>query len=255
MFFDEKLELDPEIAFHGTSNCFESTIDSGGLTPNRSMEWRGAIDRLVALFRELDWCGTSGASRAVLEPFSLNHDHGDQRGKPIYLAESSDRAVTFASKDFAGGENARALRHSFRDLRAFLDEPAIREEHLDRITRNLRARGIPQSVAFAQATKTLAAVDISKIRTELDALQHVEREVAHFEECHRYGLIYALRLAAKTMELEYHTSMGLKCFSVIDPRQIVSKRTVLPSEARRNRDDMHTIDKRMVWKERFCPPK
>jgi hypothetical protein len=250
MFFDKKLELDPEIGFHGTSSCFESCIDSEGFAPNRSSEWRDAIERLVALFRALDWCGTTGASRAVLEPFSLNHDHADPRGKPIYFAETSDRAVGYASSDFAGGENARALRYSFDDLRAFLNDPELRAEHLKRLTHGARTRGVPPPLAIEQAKKQLAAVDFAHLRNELEALHEVEREVRAYVDAHRYGVIYAVRLT-DIEALEYHNFMGVKSFSPIPPGRIVAKRIVLPSEACRDGDDSETIEKFIAWGERF----
>jgi hypothetical protein len=248
-FFDEKFELDPGIAFHGTSQCFQSLIESEGLLPDRGVELRSAIERLVRLFKHLDWSGISPGSRGALEHFTLNHDLASPRGKPIYLAESSARAATFASRDFAGGEGARGLRYSFEDLWAYLKDPTVRARHLESVIRGFRARQQPD--ALQQAEAQLANIDLTFVRAELEALADVERRVRRFHDDHAHGLIYAVRLPAAIQDFEYHGSMGLKCFGPLGPGCIVDN-VVLPADFKLSRGmDEVRFHKGGAWSERF----
>jgi hypothetical protein len=184
--------VDPGVAFHGTSSCFESLIDSKGLQPDRGIDLRDAVVRLVQLFKELDWDGRTLGSRSALENFTHNHDLSFMRGKPVYLVESSVRASTFAMRDFAGGECARGLRKSFDDLRAYIDDPSLCAKHRETLTSKLQAWGHPSPRRTAE--ERLANYFRSRITAELDARAGFERAVSEFPDKHQYGLIYALRL-------------------------------------------------------------
>jgi hypothetical protein len=248
-FFDEEFELDPGIAFHGTSHCSQSIIESEGLLPDRDVDLRPAVERVVRLFQYLGWCGITGASRAVLEPFTLNHDLQSPRGKPIYLAESSIRASRFATRDFAGGEGARGLRHSFEELRVYVEDHSLREEHLEKVTREFRVCQRPDPLRLAQ--EKLAQIDLDFVRAELEALADVERRVRRFDDEHAHGLVYAVRLPVAPQGFEYHRSMGLKCFVPLGPECILDKVVIpLDFEPPFGQDDCR-LKKFLMWCDRF----
>jgi len=131
--FCSDIEDDPWIAFHGTTSSFERAIDSQGLVPQAALISKSEIKRVVKVFDAIHWAGRSTAGLAVLKPFSLQHDLAESELKPISFGEISYRASLFATRDFAGGESARALRYSLRDLEAFLSDSQLRESNLKRL--------------------------------------------------------------------------------------------------------------------------
>src|SRR5262249_20112779 len=104
--FPDSIEDDPWILFHGTGAFFEKKIETEGLCASQHPVDRSGVQQVVSIYKRIRWAGSGGGS-AVLEPFSLNHDFKRPK-KPLFFAESSERASTFATRDFSGGEVARA---------------------------------------------------------------------------------------------------------------------------------------------------
>lgn len=217
--FPDEIALDPWVLYHGTSSVAETHIDSHGLRCSEPTFKKSDLESVVEIFDELQWAGRTGASFAVLKPFSLNHDFGHSQTKPVYLAESAYRALTFATRDFAGGEAARALRHSFGELWEFVDNETIRESHLSKLRKEaelLRQYGIEDAMP-----QTINVVDIKSRLENLESLRHLAQ---HFLKHHCHGVVYAIKLrTSDTADLQYHSAMGVKCFADISIDRIVGK--------------------------------
>jgi hypothetical protein len=130
-FGDRYLE-DPWVAYHGTSASAEAAIEANGFQWSDASYSRSEVAELVALFERLHWRGDDPRGRPVLDSFT----RGDFRrsatvnGKPVFFAESSCRAILYATADWAGGETVRALRHAFTDLARYVSDPAFRREQI-----------------------------------------------------------------------------------------------------------------------------
>lgn len=216
---------DPFVLYHGTSSQNERTIDQEGLRPKRSLFELAELKAIVLLFKSIGWRGSSGASLAVLEPFSINHDFAHPEGKPLYLAESSHRACLYASLDFAGGEIARAVRHAFRELWSYVQNPAVREKHREQVQRE-----IEYLKGFAAVLPPIPRPDLSEVRTALNRLSDVMHRAEQAQKSFKHGIVYAVKLGPEDLdELVANNSMGVKCSRPLPPRKLVAK-TYVPAE-------------------------
>lgn len=123
--FGGKFDLDPWVAFHGTSNVCESLIDSGGLSAASQSYTRKNLADLCAIYQQMHWAGEDIDGFAVLSTFSASdYDRGDGTSKTTHLAATSYRALIYAMPSRAGGEAAMAVRYAFRDLDEVLKKPS-----------------------------------------------------------------------------------------------------------------------------------
>jgi hypothetical protein len=203
--FDETLDRDPWIAFHGTTNAFEAEIDLFGLNANRCRFTRAEIADVVALFDGVGWAGEQVGGFAVLKPWSLGFDRSSSEYPRLYLAESSYRASLYATQDFSGGETARALRYAFQDLGRYAD--------------GLVGDGTADQRQW--------------VRHKLEDLSSVERTAKDLYRNHDYGVVYAVRMTADDLpHLEYSSSMGVIASIALSPNRLLAK-AAIPKDWRR----------------------
>lgn len=118
--FPHSVWRDPNVLYHGSSSIYEQAIECDGLLPGASLFSLAELKAVVGLFHTIRWSGSSLASLAVLEPFSIQHDYSERIGKPVFFAETGHRACLYASYDWAGGEVARAVRYCMRELWSYV---------------------------------------------------------------------------------------------------------------------------------------
>jgi hypothetical protein len=120
------------IAYHGTSSAAETAIESQGFVWNDTAYSRSEIEAVANVFRQLGWAGKAGGGLGVLASFSTSDFRhlGAEDRKPIFFSATSKRSLLYASRDWAGGETARAVRIAFEDLDAFLNSQDFRREML-----------------------------------------------------------------------------------------------------------------------------
>lgn len=235
--FPEEIFGDPWIAYHGTSGNRAASIETNGLAWPGEIVGKEEVAKVVQVFKNMRWCGVHTGGLPVLEPFTLLHDFGETKAKPIYLAEMSLRAFTYATKDFAGGETCRALRFCFADLQCYLNSEDIRTKHL---------RG--EGRLWDGSTDDVAAVDLKWLRNELEALISVYERCREAIEVHQAGIVYAVRFQRSDLEhLRLHNSMGIKATCRIDPVKIVAK-VVIPVGAKGPQFPSQPVRKRFMSK-------
>ena len=250
--FPIALSDDLWIAYHGTSSIFEQDIDKTGLHWNTNIGSKEDVKYIVNIFKRMSWCGNHQGGFAVLSAFSLNHDFANADAKPIFLAESSLRALTFATHDFAGGETARALRHCFEDLHQYLISPKLREQHIGALWRQAKStiaipipqslenlsdtnvrnehfralwayyleRGVPSEALGAPPQET----DLVWLQNELTHHADLEKRCATAHAGHEFGLVYAVKFSEADLALlDYHPTMGLKAHLPISAEKLVAK--------------------------------
>jgi len=210
-YIPEHVQDDPWLMFHGSSNVFEDEVLSEGLSATGAKFSRQELLGVAKIFEALSWAGEHPGGYAVLRPFSFDHDSAHERGRPIYLAESALRAANFATADFSGGEICRALHYSFADIRRYIDDEGLREEH----ARKCEAR--PGMARLSRGE--LPSVDF--VRQSLADLSEIRDKVAQIRSQYEYGVVYALRITVEDLSaFGYHPSMGIKCFRAIAPDEI-----------------------------------
>jgi len=129
--FPDKICDDLWIVYHGTSSIAEDDIDRTGFKWMPSIANRSEVENVVNIFDAMSWAGKSGGGYSVLKPFSLDHDFSLSDRKPIFFAESCYRAFLYATRDFAGGETARAMRLAITDLHEYLTSVDLRHSHME----------------------------------------------------------------------------------------------------------------------------
>jgi hypothetical protein len=239
--FPDDIVDDPWIAYHGTSSSRCDAIESKGLEWPGDVVTREQVARVVDIFRAMNWCGLHNGGLPVLEPFSLQHDFGDSSVKPVYLAEYSLRALTFAKKDFAGGETCRALRYALSDLNTYSVSDAVRAEHL-----------LGRGRRFDSPPETGSPVDCDWLRRELKDLEPVRMTCCKEYDAYSHGIVYAVRFEESDLDsLVLHNPMGIKSFRRIEPTRLIAK-VIIPEDAEESLDMPETARERYLA--RLCSP-
>ena len=218
--FPDEICDDLWIVYHGTSSISEEEIDRCGLQWRPTFAKRAEVEDIVSIFDTMSWAGKHGGGFPVLKPFSLNHDFAASDRKPIFFAESSYRALLYATRDFAGGETTRALRLAFADLQEYLSSPDLRHSHMTDLWReyhHLKRIG-------AAVGNPPSEINLSWLHSEVKKLEELETRCREAFEIHRYGIVYAIRFNESDLSLlESSTSMGIKAPTVTLPEKIIAK--------------------------------
>jgi hypothetical protein len=169
----------------------------------------------------------------VLKPFSLDHDFLDSGRGLLFFAESSLRALLYATRDFSGGEKLRALRIAFRDLDSYLAKSEVREWHEERMSKNFctltHLNTHPSEIEAARPVE----VDLDWLRNEMANLKDIRQLADGAYLRHDDGVVYALRMTSDELEgLHWHSSMGIEAATPISVFKIVSKIAVPPDYQR-----------------------
>lgn len=224
--FGDALEEHPWVLFHGTSACASSRIESQGLFYPAHCVSASDIRAVVRVFDDIRWAGNDLGGYVVLKAFCTN-DFAAADISPVFLAESSVRALRFATRDFAGGEKLRAIRRAMRDLERYLNEEDIRAEHIASLTRSFnsltRVGARPDHIESVRPR----TVDLGWLSQQVLVLQRLAAVAAQPFDTFEGGVVYALRIEPKDLhELTYDSTMGVKAWKPIPPRRIVSKISV-----------------------------
>lgn len=241
---------DDWVLYHGTSNLIEKDIETNGFHADRaSLITKEVIQKIVDCFNRLNWYGDDGGGYCVLKPFTLQHDHSYYESKPIFLGESCRRSLLYATKDFAGGEGARSVRKSIRDLRSFLENEEVRLNALMKpIKETLNEFG---DVLYADTP--LCETELGWLYEALRKLESVEHYVNNCSENHEYGIVYAIRFNEDDIvHMGSNSSMGLTYSGPLNSDKIIAK--LLVSQDANDCGfpyDKQRSTNHMIWKERI----
>ncbi|MBX3472867.1 MAG: hypothetical protein KF754_00600 [Planctomycetes bacterium] len=227
MLFPVAIERDGWVIFHGTSAGHAASIEQHGFDPKRTAVRVEDVRRVVAIYQKLRWAGRDTGGFAVLKPFSLESDfrHGDT--SPIFFAETSMRALLYASRDFAGGEKVRALRRALADLDLLMADPQFRQERVD--YHHAERQELERLGAHPASLVEVKDVDLNWLSAELSALSDVREMVEKLGTADHPGVVYALRVCSEDVaSLGYCGSMGIRTSSVIPASRIIGKVLVPP---------------------------
>jgi hypothetical protein len=233
--FPDDICLDPYVVYHGTSSIHETQIDIEGLHWTPGLVSKEHVLRLTRVFEEMTWCGVTGGGYPVLEGFA-RYDFRSGSQKPIFLAESSYRAMLYAGADWCGGETARATRLALTDLREYLNSESVRTAHREEVQREsdaLRERGA--------ASQMSASVDLAWLRRQIDEFAELSAHLDSLHRQHSHGVVYAVRFERdQTASVRAHPSMGLEVKSV-SATQLIAKVRVPAEWQYESRQDPHSI--------------
>ena len=225
LLFPDQFENDPWVMYHGTSGFNADSIERDGFGSGTAGDLRVGMERIARAFETLNWRGLDGSSYAVLKPFSLSCDFGESDVNPVYFAETSRRAVLYASRDFAGGEKLRTVRRCLEQLSQYAERTDIRQEHHEQLN--------DEYCRFAEAGNgaTVPATDVDLCWLE-DELALLKRDFAAAFEAdlqHSHGVVYAVRANESDLKHLKLSAMGIKSEATIPPERIVGK-VIIPAD-------------------------
>jgi len=128
--------------------------------------------------------------------------------------------MPYATRDFSGGECARALRYALGDLQKYLESPAVRENHNQMLRREFEHLLCNEELY----RKAVMPVDLRWLKQKMNSFETLLQHCQELYDNHTHGVVYAVKFAEKYSEtLEYHREMGIKSFCPVSLETIVAK--------------------------------
>lgn len=269
--FCDEYTQDSSVYYHGTSSHAEKEIEKEGLIWKRNTYTLEEINSVTQVFEELYWAGSHTGGFAVLASFTQSDfDLGNGNSKGISFARGSGRAMLYASKEWSGGETARALRYAFEDLERYLEDAEFRHNQMLHSWEELRAslRGVeipkdcqpefPDDIRFEHIRNLwrfystfgvragvglcngIEPVDFSAewLHNTLRKLQPLRDRVCRLTSEYGHGAVYAVRLIGQDVVNAIKRSNGeLYLKQLLPPERIIAK-AIIPAELTYNPDHL-----------------
>ena len=218
----DHIDRNPWVLYHATTATLSDEIERGGFLACDGTVHAEAIRQLLTIYHSIGWSGVSAGGYAVLAGFSFlrNHSSAD---RPVFFTAYAHRSPIYAHPDFSGGETAHAIRHAYRDLMAFLKQPALREQHLNR----KRDECISLVCSGGLPIRVITA-DLSWLKAKLEAIEPLFRRLAAMENSGNPGVIYAVEFTPEDLpHLVYQWSNGVSIYRPVLPSRIRHKVEIL----------------------------
>jgi hypothetical protein len=222
--FPDDIDLDEWTMFHGTSGTNAEAIERDGFDPACGMIVHAQIRRIADLYEKMKWGGSDGGGYPVLRHYSLNHNLQNPDRSILFFAETSMRALLYASHDFAGGEKLRALRHAFADLGLYLRDQRVRDKHRDRMEREFNELSSLNAPPHILDPVRPVVVDPEWLRREVAGMSDIRSVAEDAFQRHEHGVVYALRMSQDDVGcLHWSHTMGIETTTRISASKIVGK--------------------------------
>jgi hypothetical protein len=208
------------IAFYGTSSVNEDDIDKTGIRGSQLFT-ESEITNLVSIYRNMNWYGRHPGGFAVLASFTWNRTIG-LAVRPVYLSDYPERCLLHSTKDFAGGETARAIRLAIEDLVDYAEDEQLRQEHY-----KLQRHECEYLVSQGANPSPVIQVGLNWLHSKLVDLQPLYSKANDLRNRHRWGVVYAIRFSPDDLKgLADGRSEGIQAFCSIPPEKIAAKAKV-----------------------------
>lgn len=220
--FPENISNNPRVLYHGTSNIFEKEIEENGLTPNKSIFSLEELKEISALFDLINWRKKVFWGKNIIRNYTINKDYKNPSLKPVYLGESCNRALTFASKEFAGGENVSGVRKSFNELKDCIDDPKLLDRELEFYRKECR-----EAEENGYYPPEPIITDLDKLKNELESLEYLNERAKEYTKAYSYGVVFSIEIDPENFpDMSHSFSQGFKMYSTIRRNQILGKTRV-----------------------------
>jgi hypothetical protein len=226
--FDDDLEEDPWVIYHGTSVCNGESIEQQGFTYTANQITQVDLERVKFIFNTMRWTGSDQGGFGVLSAFSST-DFSESKTSPVFFAETSCRALLYSTREFAGGEKSRAVRRAIQDLLQYLADDRLRVAHAAELRVNHEYLVSKSAAASEIELNIPPTVDATWLSQQVESVQDLAAIALRTAEEYSGGIIYAVRINDLDLaNLSYFGPMGIKSWSSIPPSRIVSKMTIPP---------------------------
>ena len=222
--FPGEIEGDPWVMYHGTSASNAESIESNGFI------WKSRVAqeellRIASVYEAMNWCGTDSDGYNVLKSYSINYDYVEQNKSYTYFAETSRRALLYATKDFAGGEKLRSIRRAIQELKEYLENQELRNYHFEYMQNEYNQ---------LRSMNALNAEEARPVKVDLDWLSHKVSELhdlyllsVNARESHRQGVVYAVKISSADLKhFSLNPRMGIQTQQALPPINIIAIMTI-----------------------------
>jgi hypothetical protein len=208
------------LAFHGTSSVNEDEIDKTGIRGSHLFT-ASEISNLVSIYRNINWCGQRTGGFGVLASFTWSRTIG-LSVRPVYLSDYPERCLLFSTKNFAGGETARAIRLAIEYLVDYSEDEKLREKHY-----RFQRHECEDLVAQGANPSPIIEVNLNWLCSKVIDLQALYTKASDLRNRHQWGVVYAIRFSPDDLKgLADGRSEGIQAFEVIPPEKLVAKARV-----------------------------
>ncbi|WP_340111008.1 hypothetical protein [Maribellus mangrovi] len=231
--------IDHNYLFHGTSNIYESKLDTGDTKGNKEIPIE-LISNVLSLYKGIKWFGDHGGGYAVLSTFSVADQN--RKGKYLFLGETYQRSCLYATKDFAGGELNRSLYHSIRDLFTYIEDKAVREKHRKQMERDYPFTGEKYDV------------NLEYLNYELKKYLQIYSELSNLINSYKYGVIYCYKIEKEDYpKLIHRGQMGIMVHEPLPSKRLQAKLILNNPEEIYNENliSNSNFKRSLIWKSRL----
>lgn len=215
--FDDRIESNPEVLFHGTSADRCDAIERMGLCPGSSIAGKSELEALCRIFEDLNWWGSHVSGYAVVRAYSLDHDFRAGEVTPAFLTKFAFQAIHYATFAYAGGEKCRAVRVAMKDLQEFIENEQFRMEALSSRENRIdpkRSADVPR---------------IDELKSRLRSFDSLVGRCCRVRDEFVEGAVYALRIPEPDrVSFGYSGTMGYRSDTCIPAERIIAK-CIIPS--------------------------
>lgn len=195
--FDDDICETPTMMFHGTSSISEKEIEQSGFQcKTGDLVNDKTIEKVISLFKRLKWHGLHSGGYPVLTCFSeRDYKSDNSKNPPTFFAESSYRAMLYASRDYAGGEAARAMFYALDDLKQFICKKELQQSHFEALGNQREEWRDKAHPTFLQQFEP--EIELDELAAHIDSLGGLRDKLLRLREGYEYGVVYAIDVASE----------------------------------------------------------
>jgi hypothetical protein len=233
------------LLFHGTSNIAEPFIDSNSFNPESRFSQK-VCEEIIEIYREMNWDG-SPRGYGVLSSFSII-DYKNKNERFLFLADNVNRAALFATQDFAAGELVRSLFYSILDLKEYLEQEHLRNNHKAYIEFNY--------IYY----RNKYDVDLKELTVRVNNLESLFINLTELRNKYQYGVVYCYKVESdQYYKLKDRGNMGIVLTQDLDKSSLIAKIILSDSKAIEINDNRSQnklmLKKKIFWKQNLIADK
>ena len=239
-WFPPEIENDPQVVYHGTSSVFEEQIDRDGIQCGSTHLDEAAL-LCCTVIKTTEWYEDSATTS--LTAYSIPRIG---REAPFFCGLYPQKTFLYTSREFAGGETARALRRIIPRLGVVaFENPDFFEQRFE----NDRQKCINKAKTGSFTQDKVLKVNLSWLKEKVIELKKILPGLVNIYERHRYGVVYALKLESEDVPaVAYDCIGGLMIYRPIPIYKCVAK-LIVHGEHCHGSDSNQDWEQQNFWRE------
>lgn len=214
-WFPPEIESDPWVVYHGTSSVFEECIDRDGIQCGSTHLDEAALI-CSTIIKTTEWYDDSATTS--LTAYSIPRI---AREAPFFCGLFPQKSLIYTSREFAGGETARALR---RIIPKLVDVAFGNSDFFEKKFEQDRQQCINKAKRGQPTHSKVLKVNLNWLKEKTAELKKILPGLLDIHKRHRYGVVYALKLESEDVPLaSYCSTGGLMIHKLMPARKCVAK--------------------------------